>query len=36
VEATVYALSFWLAVHASDVVTRRDDKPTAPRWPDDD
>jgi dihydropteroate synthase len=36
VAATVDALSVWRAVHAADVVPRRDDKPTAPRWPDDD
>jgi dihydropteroate synthase len=36
VAATVDALAVWRAVHAADVVPRRDDKPTAPRWPDDD
>lgn len=37
VAATVDALAVWRAVHAADVVPRRDEKkPAAPRWPDDD
>ncbi len=34
--ATVDALAVWHAVHAADVVPRREDRPAAPRWPDDD
>ena len=33
---TVDALAVWQAVHAADVVPRRDPQPTMPRWPDDD
>ncbi len=33
---TVDALAVWHAVHAADVVPRREDRPAAPRWPDDD
>jgi dihydropteroate synthase len=33
---TVDALAVWRAVHAVDVVPRRDPQPTMPRWPDDD
>ena len=33
---TVDALAVWQAVHAADVVPRRDHQPTLPRWPDDD
>lgn len=33
---TVDALAVWQAVHAADVVPRRDDRPAMPRWPDDD
>ncbi len=33
---TVDALAVWQAVHAADVVPHRDDRPIAPRWPDDD
>jgi dihydropteroate synthase len=33
---TVDALAVWQAVHAVDVVPRRDPQPTMPRWPDDD
>jgi dihydropteroate synthase len=33
---TVDALAVWQAVHAADVVPRRDHQPTMPRWPDDD
>jgi dihydropteroate synthase len=33
---TVDALAVWRAVHAADVVPRRDDRPAMPRWPDDD
>jgi dihydropteroate synthase len=38
VAATVDALAVWQAVHAADLVPRRDEKqkPAAPRWPDDD
>jgi dihydropteroate synthase len=37
VAATVDALAVWQAVHAVDVVPRRDEKkPTVVRWPDDD
>ena len=36
VAATVDALAVWQAVHAVDVVPRRDGKTAAPRWPDDD
>ncbi|TAL91160.1 MAG: dihydropteroate synthase [Rhodanobacter sp.] len=32
---TVDALAVWRAVHAADVVPRRDAQPTVPRWPDD-
>ena len=33
---TVDALAVWSAVQAADTVPRRDDRPAAPRWPDDD
>lgn len=33
---TVDALAVWRAVQAADVALRRDDRPAAPRWPDDD
>jgi len=33
---TVDALAVWRAVHAADVVPRREPPPTMPRWPDDD
>jgi dihydropteroate synthase len=33
---TVDALAVWHAVQAADTVPRRDDRPAAPRWPDDD
>lgn len=33
---TVDALAVWRAVQAADVAPRRDDRPPAPRWPDDD
>jgi dihydropteroate synthase len=33
---TVDALAVWRAVQAADVAPRRDDRPAAPRWPDDD
>lgn len=33
---TVDALAVWRAVHAADVVPRRDQRPAAPHWPDDD
>lgn len=33
---TVDALAVWQAVHAADVVPRRDPQPTMSRWPDDD
>ncbi len=36
VAATVDALAVWQAVHAQDGVPKRVDRPTAPRWPDDD
>ena len=36
VAATVDALAVWQAVHAVDVVPKRDEKTAAPRWPDDD
>lgn len=36
VAATVDALAVWQGVHAGDEAPRRDPKPTAPRWPDDD
>ncbi|WP_243042471.1 dihydropteroate synthase [Dyella sedimenti] len=36
VAATVDALAVWRAVHAGDMPPRRDDKPSAPRWPDDE
>ena len=36
VAVTVDALAVWQAVHAADGVPRRDDRPAAPRWPDDD
>jgi dihydropteroate synthase len=36
VAATVDALAVWHGVHAGDVAPRRDPKPAAPRWPDDD
>ncbi len=36
VAVTVDALAVWQAVHAVDGVPRRDDRPSAPRWPDDD
>lgn len=36
VAPTVDALAVWRAVDAADVAPRRDEKPAAPRWPDDD
>lgn len=36
VAATVDALAVWHAVQAGDTPPRRDDKPSAPRWPDDE
>ena len=36
VAATVDALAVWQAVHAVDVVPRRNEKAAPPRWPDDD
>ena len=36
VAATVDALAVWQGVHAGDEAPRRDPKPAAPRWPDDD
>ena len=36
VRSTLDALAVWQAVHAADVVPRRDDRPAMPRWPDDD
>jgi dihydropteroate synthase len=36
VAATVDALAVWHAVQAGDKPVRRDTKPTAPRWPDDE
>jgi len=36
VAATVDALAVWQAVQAGDTPPRRDDKPSAPRWPDDE
>jgi len=36
VAATVDALAVWHAVHAIDATPRREDKPSMPRWPDDD
>jgi dihydropteroate synthase len=33
---TVDALAVWHAVQAADTAPRRDDRPAAPRWPDDD
>ncbi|MDE2278627.1 MAG: dihydropteroate synthase [Xanthomonadaceae bacterium] len=36
VAATVDALAVWQGVHAGDIAPRRDPKPAAPRWPDDD
>ena len=36
VAATVDALAVWQSVHAGDEAPRRDPKPAAPRWPDDD
>jgi dihydropteroate synthase len=36
VAATVDALAVWQAVHAIDAVPRRSDKPSMPRWPDDE
>lgn len=33
---TVDALAVWQAVQAADTAPRRDDRPSAPRWPDDD
>jgi dihydropteroate synthase len=36
VAATVDALAVWNAVQAGDTPPRRDDKPSAPRWPDDE
>lgn len=36
VAATVDALAVWHAVQAGDTPARRDDKPSAPRWPDDE
>jgi dihydropteroate synthase len=36
VAATVDALAVWQGVHAGDEASRRDPKPAAPRWPDDD
>jgi dihydropteroate synthase len=36
VAVTVDALSVWNALHAVDAVPRREEKTSAPRWPDDD
>ena len=36
VAATVDALAVWHAVQAGDTPARRDDKPSMPRWPDDE
>ncbi|RDD83203.1 dihydropteroate synthase [Dyella tabacisoli] len=36
VAATVDALAVWHAVQAGDTPPRRDDRPAAPRWPDDE
>ncbi|RDI99466.1 dihydropteroate synthase [Dyella solisilvae] len=36
VAATVDALAVWHAVQAGDTPVRRDSKPPAPRWPDDE
>jgi dihydropteroate synthase len=36
VAATVDALAIWRAVHESDAPPRRDTRPPAPRWPDED
>jgi dihydropteroate synthase len=36
VAATVDALAVWEAVRAGDAVPRRDERPAAPRWPDDE
>ncbi|KRE88960.1 dihydropteroate synthase [Frateuria sp. Soil773] len=36
VAATVDALAVWQAVKAGDAAPRRDDRPAAPRWPDDE
>lgn len=36
VAATVDALAVWHAVQAGDTPARRDDRPAAPRWPDDE
>ncbi|WP_049622391.1 dihydropteroate synthase [Frateuria defendens] len=36
VAATIDALAVWQAVKAGDAPTRRDDRPPAPRWPDDE
>ena len=36
VAATVDALAVWQGVHAGDIAPRRDPRPAAPRWPDDD
>ena len=36
VAATVDALAVWHAVQAGDTAERRDSKPAAPRWPDDE
>ena len=36
VAATVDALAVWQAVHQQDSVPQRVDRPSAPRWPDDD
>ena len=36
VAATVDALAVWHAVQAGDTPVRRDTKPSAPRWPDDE
>ena len=36
VSATVDALAVWHAVQAGDTPVRRDTKPSAPRWPDDE
>jgi len=36
VAATVDALKVWQAVHAVDAVPQREDRPSMPRWPDDE
>lgn len=36
VAATMDALAVWQGVHAGDAAPRRDSRPAAPRWPDDD